>query len=111
MASKNTKEELTTFPPNVPQELIDKYRWVVRQNKDKGGYQRKLARHLDVNMLYLNNLLKHGTEPTSRTKKGREAREKLFLKNDDTLNNKEEVIEALEQLVTSLQKTIRRLRG
>lgn len=111
MAKKNYMDILPTFPPNVPLALIAVYREIVQQYQDKGGYQRKLARRLGVNMKYLNDLLVRGIEPTSKTVKGREARERLFLKNVAALENKEEVIQVLQKIVASLEDTIRRLNG
>jgi len=107
---KHYQKVITAFPSNVPFELINQYKQIVRTYEDVGGYQRKLARRLDVNMKYLNDLLVHGKEPTNRTKKGREARKKLFLKEEVTLEDKEQVVEVLEGLVAQLQEAIRRLK-
>ena len=72
---------LTNFPQNVPKKLIKEYKAIVKTYKKEGGYQRKLAKHLDINFKYLNDLLIHGIEPTVRTDKGQIARRKLFLSN------------------------------
>lgn len=111
MASNKRMKPLETFPPNVPARLIQEYREVIREyNASIGSGQRKLAARLKVNMKYLNDLLVKGREPTNKTKKGREAREKLFLPVSSALDNKEDVIEALEKLKSQLEITIRRLR-
>lgn len=111
MASNKRMKPLETFPPNVPARLIQEYQAVIREySASIGSGQRKLAARLGVNMKYLNDLLVRGIEPTSKTKKGREAREKLFLPISDVLENKEDVIETLEKLKKQLEDTIRRLR-
>lgn len=110
MVTKRYDKVIEIFPPNVPPDLIAAYKDTVEKHRDQGGYQRKLARKLGVNMKYLNDLIIKGIEPTSRTAKGRAAREKLFLKNDNPLQNKEEVVEALEGIVKHLQNTISRMR-
>jgi predicted RecB family endonuclease len=111
MASNRHMKPLDIFPSNVPQPLIDAYKGIVKiYGTNSGSCQRKLAAHLGVNMKYLNDLLVKGIEPTNRTKKGRAAREKLFLPVSNMLDNKEDVIETLESLVKQLNNTIRRLR-
>lgn len=110
MSPKPYTTILTKFPPNVPVALIAKYNTIATRYFHEGGYQRKLARELDINMKYLNDLLVKGIEPTSKTKKGREARKKLFLPEVEVLMGKEEIIEHLEQAVAKLQETIRRLK-
>lgn len=73
------KKVIISFPANVPRRLVFAYKKIVKQYKDKGGYQRKLARLLDVNDFYLNQLLIKGIEPTDKTLHGQETRLKLFL--------------------------------
>lgn len=46
---------------------------------EEAGSERALSRKLDLNISYVSQLLKDGTEPTDKTEKGRAARVKLFL--------------------------------
>lgn len=60
------------YPSNVPQELIELY----EKNDCKTG---RLEKPLRVNRGYIFRLIKHGIEPTDKTRKGRKARVALFL--------------------------------
>jgi len=72
-------KEIDEFPGNIPKKLIREYRKIVKEHKGKGGYQRKLASKLEINIKYLSDLFLHGIEPTDRTEKGRRIRVALFL--------------------------------
>jgi len=82
MPRKIPKKFLTAikeFPKNVPKKLIKEYRNIVKSHKGEGGYQRKLASMLEINIKYLSDLFLHGIEPTDRTEKGQRVRVALFL--------------------------------
>ena len=76
---KRFLEEIKEFPGNVPKRLVREYKRIVKEHKGKGGYQRKLAGRLEINIKYLSDLFLHGVEPTDRTEKGRCVRAALFL--------------------------------
>lgn len=57
---------------NTPRRLVTEFHrceWNMRQ----------LSKVLDVNILYVSQLIRHGMEPTDKTEKGRSVRVKLFL--------------------------------
>lgn len=110
------KKVIRTFPENVPRRLISEYDRVVKQYNEKGGFQRKLARRLDVNDLYIHNLLINGIEPTDQTANGRALRVKLFLpkrkrkprqpKPEEWLGQKE-VSKAVRSMVEKTRKALK----
>lgn len=57
--------------PNVPPKLKALY--------ERLGSQSRLSKKLQVNVGYISNLFRKGTEPTDRTVKGQEVRSRLFL--------------------------------
>lgn len=69
---RRKKISLDSIHSNVPKKLIVAF-------MEAGGVERNLSKKLGVNILYISQLFRDGTEPTDKTEEGRRVRAKLFL--------------------------------